>query len=272
MSERTEDVFNPFPGNSYDTPDQVRSSLFDWLLLRTRASFYIRNFYVFYRSGKACRQGVFTQNMQTANSLDNFRIIESCGGKFHLRGLDNSAKSDSPVVIIGNHMSLLETAVLHAFLRPRRDFCFVIKQQLFDVPYFGDIMRHLNCIGVGRTNPRDDFRAVIEEGAERLKAGKSVVVFPQASRSAVFHAEHFNTIGVKLAKAAGVPIVPLALRTDFLENGTLIKDLGPIRRKKPIHFEFGEPIAPVTGNGKAEQAEIVEFITSRLRDWGCEVK
>ncbi len=271
--QMTEDkVFNPFPGDSYDTPDKVKGSLIDLLLFRTRASFYLRNFYVFYRSGSACRKGYFPQNQQTANSYDNILITESCGGKFHLRGLNNIDKVERPVLFIGNHMSLLETAVMHGFIRPRKNFCFVIKEQLFDVPYFGDIMRELGCIGVGRKNPRDDFRAVLEDGKKTLDSGKSIVIFPQSSRSAVFDASHFNTIGVKLAKAAGVPIIPVALKTDFLANGKMIKDLGPICRDREIYFEFGEPIMKVEGSGKQEHQQIIDFIESRLTSWGCEVK
>ena len=267
-----EPVYNPFPGDSYDSPEKLPFSLTDLLLFRTRASFYIRNFYVFCKSGRACQKGYFPQNSQTRNSYENILITESCGGRFHLRGLNNLSKFDGPAVLIGNHMSLLETAVMHAFIRPRRDFCFVIKKQLFDVPYFGDIMRHLGCIGVGRSNPRDDFRAVIEEGSETLKKGKSIVIFPQASRSAEFNPAHFNTIGVKLAKAAGVPIIPTALKTDFLANGRLIKDLGPIIRNREIYFEFGEPIMSVEGTGKKEHQQVIDFIRSRLVQWGGSIK
>ena len=270
MSE--EAVYNPFPGDSYDTPEHVKGSFLDLLLFRTRASFYLRNFYVFYRSGSACRKGYFPQNRQTGNSYQNILITESCGGKFHLRGLNNIDKVKGPVLFISNHMSLLETAVMHAFMRPRKDFCFVIKEQLFQVPYFGDIMRTLGCIGVGRKNPRDDFRAVIEEGKKTLAGGKSIVIFPQASRSTVFDESHFNTIGVKLAKAAGGPVIPTALKTDFLGNGKLIKDLGPIHRDREIYFEFGEPIMKIEGSGKQEQQQIIDFIESRLLSWGCEVR
>ena len=211
-------AYNPFPGDSYDTPEHVPGSIVDTLLLHTRASFYLRNFYVFYRSGSACRKGYFPQDQQTRNSYQNILITESCGGKFHLRGLNNLSRFEGPAVLIGNHMSLLETAVMHAFVRPRRNFCFVIKEQLFRVPYFGDIMRTLGCIGVGRKNPRDDFRAVIEEGKKTLAGGKSIVIFPQATRSEVFDPAQFITIGVKLARHAGVPVIPMALRTDFLSD------------------------------------------------------
>lgn len=272
MGEHMEEVFNPFPGDSYDTPENTSRSILDYAMLGCRASFYIRNFYVFCQSGREAKSGIFPQNRQTIRSLENFRIVESCGGRFHLRGLDNLNKTSGAAVVIGNHMSLLETAVLHAFVRPRIDFCFVIKQSLFDVPFFGDIMRHLDCIAVGRENPRDDFKMVMEEGKKRIEQGRSVVIFPQSTRSAVFRPSQFNTIGVKLAKNSGAPIIPLALRTDFLQNGKYIKDLGPIKRARPIHFEFGEPIMKVSGSGKAEHAMVVDFIKKRLSSWGSEIE
>lgn len=263
--------FNPFPGDSYDTPENIRRSIWEYVFLGTRLSFYLRNFFVFCRSGWLAKHTSFNGEPQTRNSLDNLRIVESCGGRVHLRGLNNANKTNGPAVVIGNHMSLLETAVLHAFLRPRMPFCFVIKESLFHVPFFGNIMRRLGCIAVGRANPRDDFKHVMQEGKKRLEDGVSVIIFPQSSRSAVFDEEHFNTIGVKLAKHAGVPVLPLALRTDFLENGKWLKDLGPVRRNRPVWFEFGEPIR-VEGSGKEEQQKVVDFIAGRLTEWGCEVR
>ena len=267
-----EEYFNPFPGDSYDTPPDTRRALCDRLLFGSRLSFYLRNFFIFARSGRQAKTTEFGAVPQTRNSYDNVRVLESCGGRLHLRGLDNLEKAGGACVIIGNHMSLLETAVLHAFVRPRLDFCFVIKKSLLDVPFFGDIMRKLDCIAVSRTNPREDFKVVMEEGRRRLEAGRSVVVFPQSTRSSVFDEELFNTIGIKLARQASAPVVPLALRTDFLQSGRFIKDLGPVKRERPVWFVFGEPIMNISGTGRAEQKLIVDFIKSHLREWGCEIK
>lgn len=262
---------NSFPDDSYDTPEHTTRSIWEYLTFGTRFSFYTRNFFVFCRSGYLAKHTDFPAETQSAYSLKNFRITESCGGRIHLRGLDNISDLPGPAVIIANHMSLLETAVLHAFLRPRKDFCFVIKDTLLKVPFFGNIMRRLECIAVTRSNPREDFKKVLEDGKKRLDAGKSVIIFPQASRSSVFNETHFNTIGVKLAKYAGVPILPLALRTDFLGNGKLIKDLGPLHRGRPVWFVFGKPIMEVKGNGREEHRQVMDFIEKNLRDWGCEI-
>lgn len=262
---------NPFPGDSYDTPENTPRSVWEYILLGSRLSFYFRNFFVFCRSGYLAKHTEFSAETQTVYSLQNIRITESCGGRIHLRGLNNIDKVPGPAVIISNHMSLLETAVIHAFLRPRKDFCVVIKHALLDIPFFGDIIRKLECIAIGRTNPREDFKIVLEEGKKRLAAGKTVIIFPQSTRSTVFDEAHFNTIAVKLAKHAGVPIIPMALRTDFLGNGKLVKDLGPIHRDRPIWFAFGEPIMEVKGTGKEEHRQVAEFIKKNLREWGCEV-
>lgn len=262
----------PFSADSYDTPENFPRSVWEYFTLGTRLSFYLRNFWVFAQAGSIARAGRLTAELQVEYAIRNIRITESCGGKIHLRGLNHLSGFSEPAVIIGNHMSLLETALMHAFVRPRRDFCFVIKHSLLDVPFFGHIMRSLECIPVDRVNPREDFKTVMEAGTERLKKGKSVIIFPQSTRSAVFDPSQFNTIGIKLARHAGVPVIPLALRTDFLSNGKVVKDLGPIRRENPIWFEFGEPILKITGSGKEEHQEIISFISDRVKSWGGQVK
>ena len=253
--------------DSYDTPAGVKRSWIYNLMLRSRWYFYFYNFGIFIRAGLAGKKGKLDKEAQIRLSSENVGLIERMGGSVHIRGLENIRKcAGKPAVLIGNHMSLLETALLHSVMRPRLDFTFVIKRSLFDVKYFGDIMRSLEAIAVDRVNPRDDFKAVLTEGKERLARGKSIVLFPQATRSEMFIPENFNTIGIKLAKSAGVPVLPLALKTDFLGNGKLIRDMGPVRRKNEVYFEFGEPVM-VTDSGKDIHENIIEFIQSRLDKW-----
>jgi len=257
---------NLFHEDTYDTPEN-RRCWGDRLLLGSSAYFYGSNFNTFRRTGICARKGELSAEMQVWHSTRNFRLIEDCGGYVHLRGLAHlRAMDNKPCVIVANHMSSLETGVIHAFLRTWLDFTFVIKNSLFDVPYFGDIMRAFNAIGVDRVNPREDFKTVMTEGAKRLEAGCSVVIFPQHTRSIEFHPELFNTIGEKLAREAGVPVLPLALKTDFLAPGKFLRDLGPIHRERPVWFEFGEPMM-ISGNGKAEHQQVIDFISDRLAKW-----
>ena len=256
-----------FAGDVYDTPESMRKSMLYRLSLGSRWYFYLNNFGIFARTGRCGRRGRLDKERQIYYSNKNFRLVEKCGGRIHLRGLENLRDvSGEPVVLIGNHMSLLETALFHAVAREYLDFTFVIKQSLLTVPFFRDIMRSLGAIPVGRENPRDDLRAVLGDGKKVLESGRSIIIFPQSTRSETFDAAKFKSIGIKLAKTAGVRVLPFALKTDFLGNGKYLRDMGPVRPKRGVYFEFA-PARAVEGNGQALQQEIIGFIQSRLASW-----
>ena len=106
----------------------------------------------------------------------------------------------------------------------------------------------------------------MEGGKERLEKGISVVVFPQTTRTSSFDPAEFNTIGIKLAQRAEVPVLPLALLTDAWGNGKRLKDFGKIDPTRKVHLAFGEPLL-VTGRGTSEHQAVVGFIEERLREW-----
>ena len=258
--------------DSYDTPADHRVALGFKLMFKSRWYFYWRNFRTFMRSGRCAAKGKLDGDMQIHYSNENIQLVEDCGAKLHLRGLNHLRDLQGrPVVIIGNHMSLLETAALHAIIREYVDFSFVVKESLLHTAYIKDILTSMKAIGVSRTNPREDLKTVLSEGKKVLQAGRSMIVFPQATRTKVFDREQFNSIGVKLAKSAGVPVLPMALKTDILENGRILKDLGPVHPERDVCFEFG-PAMPVEGNGSAQQQYVEEFIASAFERWKKEEK
>jgi 1-acyl-sn-glycerol-3-phosphate acyltransferase len=165
-------------------------------------------------------------------------------------------------------MSFLETLLLPGLILPH-PVTFVVKQSLLEYPVFKHVMRSSNPIAVSRTNPRQDLKTVLEEGVKRLEAGFSVVVFPQSTRSHVFDPSSMSSIGVKLAKKANVPIVPLALKTDALRNGSILKDFGKIDHHIPVRLAFDAPIR-VSGKGNEEHELINGFIERKLQQWAGE--
>jgi 1-acyl-sn-glycerol-3-phosphate acyltransferase len=148
---------------------------------------------------------------------------------------------------------------------------FVIKEELRRYPVIGHIMRALKLIAVSRENPREDLKVVLNEGHKFIANGGSIVIFPQATRSVEFDARVFNSLGIKLASRAGVPVIPVAVKTDFQSNGKYIKDMGRIDPGKDLYFNFGEPL-PVEGKGRKTQQCVVEFISRNLAAWGSRVK
>jgi len=228
--------------------------------------FYAKGFGIVYRAAKLAKKGLYDDRRWIESSVTTVRALESVGGRFDLQGLEVVKRLGAPCVFIGNHMSILETFVLPCLIAPHRNVTFVIKESLITYPLFGHVMRSRNPVVVGRENPREDLRSVLEEGQKRLEADISIVIFPQTTRSVEFDAKKFNSLGVKLAKRCNVPVVPFALKTDAWGLGRRLKDFGRICPEKTVHIHFGEPMT-VQGSGKEEHSRVVEFIETKLAAW-----
>jgi 1-acyl-sn-glycerol-3-phosphate acyltransferase len=257
-----------FTGGSYHTPQGRGKTLPKF---SPSLTFYARLVAIVTRSSRRARRGRYDTWDWATSSFEVFTALERVGVQFHITGADNIAGTDGPCLFIGNHMSSLETFVLPCIIVPFRDVTFVVKESLIDYPVFKHVMRSRDPVTVGRANPREDLRAVLGGGTEILKSGRSIVIFPQTTRTHVFDPGEFNTIGIKLAKKAGVPVIPVALRTDAWGTGRRLKDFGPIDPSKAVHFAFGSPMH-VTDRGNSEHRSIIAFITGKLREWGADVK
>ena len=252
-----------YENNVYHT-DPVQPSWLSRIL--PSLSFYLPFMRVIIQAGTMCKKGTYTDPDWCDSSVRILRHLERVGTQIEITGIEHLEQVGGPCLIIGNHMSLLETVILPGIIRPILDVTFVVKQSLLDYPIFKHVMRSRNPVAVSRTNPREDFKAVMTGGKERLEKGISIIVFPQTTRTATFDAEQFNTIGVKLAQKAKVPIVPLALKTDAWGNGKYLKDFGHLDIRKTVHFAFGKPIE-VQGRGSDEHQQVVDFIQQKQDEW-----
>jgi 1-acyl-sn-glycerol-3-phosphate acyltransferase len=255
-----------FESNTYHTPQKGKLSISEKIRLDSRIYFTYKYAAIVLRTRKEAIRKKYDTKAWTDSSFEILRFIENAGGIFHITGMENITRSKGSVLFISNHMSTLETMILPSIIGPHKELTFVVKESLVKHPLFGDVMKSRNPIVVGRTDPRKDLEAVMNGGVELLKDGISIVIFPQSTRSVDFKSEEFNSLGVKLAKKAGVEVVPIALKTDFWGNGKLIKELGPLDHNKQIYIKFGEPMK-ITGNGKEENQRIIDFIKSSLEDW-----
>jgi 1-acyl-sn-glycerol-3-phosphate acyltransferase len=231
-------------------------------------SLYVPFVGIVLRAGSKAKGGRYDDVAWQQSSVACIRALERVGVRFEVSGVQHLASA--PCVVIANHMSTLETVALPAIMLPFGRLTFIVKQSLLTMPVFGHIMRSRDPIGVTRTQPRDDLKAVLEGGKERLERGLSIVVFPQTTRTHVFDPAQFTSIGAKLAQRAQVPIVPLALKTDAWGNGRLVKDFGPVDPSRQVRLAFGPPITPQE-RGNESHLEVVRFIGAQLREWGCAV-
>jgi len=259
----------PTGQNGYRTDTDRPQSFFSKIFLRPKITFYCQVLWIIWKNSRIALKGIYPAEKWAESSFEIIHALENIGASIEISGLENLKNFDGPAVFIGNHMSTLETLVLPSIIQPLKPVTFVIKEGLVQMPVFGPIMRSRDPILVGRRNAREDLRTVMERGTEKLRNGLSIVVFPQSTRSSAFNPEEFNSLGIKLALKANVPIVPIALKTDAWGIGKKIKDFGPIDIRKKIHFAFGERMT-IKDRGADEHRKVISFITEHLSAWNKE--
>jgi 1-acyl-sn-glycerol-3-phosphate acyltransferase len=259
-----------FPGDIYITPEGVPRALSEYLFAGSRWGVYSHFFATILRSRALALSGTYDDEAWARSSREIIRNLERCRARFRIAGMNRVRRAEGPVVFVSNHMSTLETLALPGLIVPLKPVTYVVKETLLRGFFWGPIMRSRDPIAVSRSNPRADLDIVMREGGARLAAGISVIIFPQGSRTDAFDRTRFNSLGAKLAARAGVPLVPVAVKTDYWGSGGILRGFGPIHRDRPINIEFGEPVM-VSGHGKAAHDQCLSFIEARLRAWGARV-
>ncbi len=140
------------------------------------------------------------------------------GSSIEVTGIENVPKSGG-VLFVSNHQSNFDIPILIGHVP--RDKGFIAKLELLKVPTFSRWMKYLGCIFIDRNDPRQALTA-INQAAERLKEGHSLVIFPEGTRSADGNVGAFKAGGLKLALKANVPIVPVSFNgsKDIMPKGS----------------------------------------------------
>jgi 1-acyl-sn-glycerol-3-phosphate acyltransferase len=133
-------------------------------------------------------------------------VLRAMGVDLVVSGVGNAPAG--PAVYAANHGSALDIPMLAAGLPV--DFRFIHKRSLYFAPVIGQYLWAAGHIGIDRGNP---FRArkSLERAAARIRAGASVVSFPEGTRSADETVRRFKRGTFVLAVTAGVPVVPVSL-------------------------------------------------------------
>lgn len=211
----------------------------------------------------------FNYDVWQRNAFRSVAFAERAGALVKIDGFDKSKFANGPVVFVMNHMSTLETMVAPALIIPFSEISIVLKESLDRIPFVGKAARSVGSIAVSRKNAREDLKTVLTEGVKRIRDGKSVLLYPQGTRQAVFDHKRFNSLGAKLAERAGVPLVPIAVRTDILQTGKLIRDFGAVDPSRPLLVSCGDPI-PVEVGAREMHERSLKFIMEKLQEWGLE--
>ena len=134
-----------------------------------------------------------------------------CGVSYEVIGQENI--SNGPAVYLSNHQSSWEAILFYRLLYPLSP---ILKKELMDIPFWGWALRLTKPIAIDRSRPREAGRSLLTQGVERLGEGKSVIVFPEGTRSRAGNVRHFSRSGATLAAAASVPVVPIVHNAGYV--------------------------------------------------------
>ena len=141
-----------------------------------------------------------------------------------------------PYVFVANHASMID--IWAVFIAVPASFRFIAKKQLSFIPLFGWAMRAGRFIFIDRQNPLAARRSM-DEAARRIRAGQSVVIFPEGTRTRDGRLGPFKKGGFRLAIDSGADIVPIAIKG----SRPLMPRGAALIRAGTVHIEIGEPIS-----------------------------
>ena len=161
---------------------------------------------------------------------------------WRLEGLQR-VPPQGPAIIAGNHLSYLDpfahgVFVVKAGRRPR----FLAKQELFDAPFVGTVLRGAHQISVQRGT---GDRSPIDDAARAVEQGEVVVMYPEGTTTTTnedFSPGRGKTGAVRLSIATGIPIIPVATwggQFVWRKSGRQSLEFG-----RPIWVAAGEPFDP----------------------------
>lgn len=182
------------------------------------------------------------------------------GLHFDLVGTDRVPRTGG-VLLACNHIGYADFVFGGLAANPSgRKVRFMAKREIFDHGVAGPVMRSMHHISVDRDMGAGSFRT----GVEYLRAGEAVGIFPEATISRAFELKEFKTGAVRLAAAAGVPVLPVIMwGTHRIVTKDHPRDLS---RGKTIVLSVGEPQHPTGDDPTAETEQLKSAMAVLLDD------
>ena len=190
-----------------------------------------------------------------AAAKTSFRLL---GQRFELSGTEHVPRSGG-VLLAFNHIGYVDFVYGGLAADPSgRKVRFMAKRELFDHRWTGPLMRSLHHIEVDRGDGLQSFQTAVDY----LRDGEAVGIFPEATISRSFELKELKSGTVRIAAAAGVPLLPVVLwGTQRMMTKDQDRDFS---RGKTIAISVGEPMHPTGADPVAETRELKERMSSML--------
>lgn len=161
-----------------------------------------------------------------------------------------------PHILLMNHQSALDIPCAFAALPV--NIRFIAKHVLKYVPFLGQYMAMTGMIFINRSNHREAVRSLARAG-ERIRAGKTILAFPEGTRSRDGLILPFKKGPFMLAIASQVPIVPVAIEGSY----RVLPTGGLALRKDLIRVKVGTPIE-TTGLRNADRDALLRKVRDAI--------
>jgi len=134
-------------------------------------------------------------------------LLLICNIKVKVIGKENLLHG-KPQIFMANHQSDFDILIALAYIPIQ--FRWIAKKELFSIPVFGAAMRNAGYLEIDRKNLKEAIKN-IDKAVLQIWKGKSIMTFPEDTRSRSGEIKHFKQGAFYLAIETGAPIVPVSI-------------------------------------------------------------
>ncbi|MHC4267959.1 MAG: lysophospholipid acyltransferase family protein [Planctomycetota bacterium] len=163
----------------------------------------------------------------------SFRLL---GINLDIKGLEN-IPNDEPVIFVSNHQSFIDVKLSIAAIP--RNFSFISKDIIFKIPILGKYMKTSGHIGIHRNDERNAY-GTLNEVIKKLDEGKSIIFFPEGTRSVNGELGRFKRGISMIILKSGRKVIPTAIigSRGYLPKSSILSN----PEHRDISFRFGRPL------------------------------
>lgn len=178
------------------------------------------------------------------------------GVRVEVEGLENIPSETA--LFVGNHQGNFDIPIILSKLGPLKSI--VAKKETANIPGIRMWMTHFDCIFMDRQNPRQSLQS-LNKAQELLEQGRSVIIFPEGTRSKGPEMIEFKAGALRCALKTGTPIVPFALDGSWRAMEERKYIMKPANVK--LHIL---PAVKVVGMEKAQTRTISQEVQQLIQD------
>ncbi|MBE6022772.1 MAG: 1-acyl-sn-glycerol-3-phosphate acyltransferase [Cellulosilyticum sp.] len=204
------------------------------------------------KQGKLEERDAYIHKASTKWMLDNIR---RSGSTVEVIGTENLPK-DETVVFISNHQGNFDIPLLMSYIDMPKGF--ISKIEAKKIPIIVQWMELIHCVFMDRSTLKGSAGAIIE-GIKVLKAGHSLIIFPEGTRSRGDQMGEFKHASFKLATKPGVPIVPVTIDGSYKVMEQNHNKIRPAHIKLTIH-----PVVTTKGLSKDELEALPDQVAATI--------